>query len=52
MNADGSKVVDVTAQVGARVTVLSWVGWGLLFGGLILAFAGVTAVYFGAFRRP
>ena len=52
MNADGSKVVDVNAQVGARVTVLSWVGWGLLFGGLILAFAGVTTVYFGAFRRP
>ncbi|MCX6649072.1 MAG: zinc ribbon domain-containing protein [Candidatus Bathyarchaeota archaeon] len=52
MNADGSQAVNVDAQVGARVTVLSWVGWGLLFGGLILAFGGIAAVYFGAFRRP
>ena len=51
MNADGSPAVGVDAQVGARVTILSWVGWGLLFGGFILAFGGITALYFGVFRR-
>jgi hypothetical protein len=51
MNADGSKMVDIDAQVGARVTILKWVGWGLLLGGLMLAFAGLATVYFGAFRR-
>jgi hypothetical protein len=52
MNADGSKAVDVNAQVGARITVLSWVGWGLLIGGLTIAAIGVAAIYFGAIRRP
>ena len=51
MNADGSKMVDVNAQVGARVTILRWVGWGLLIGGLLVALAGVAAIYFGAIRR-
>lgn len=52
MNADGSKAVDVDAQVGARVTILSWVGWGLLLGGIMVALVGVAALYFGALRRP
>lgn len=51
MNADGSKVVDVDAQVGARVTILNWVGYGLMFGGIVLALIGLAAIYFGAFRR-
>lgn len=52
MNADGSKVIDVNAQVGARVTILKWIGWGMLFGGLVIALLGVIVMYFGAFRRP
>ncbi len=52
MNADGSKVVDADVQVGARVTILGWVGYGLMFGGLVLALIALAAVYFGAFRRP
>jgi len=44
--------VDVDAQVGARVTILSWVGWGLLLGGIMVALVGVAALYFGALRRP
>ena len=52
MNADGSKIVDVNAQVGARVTILRWVGWGLLIGGLLVALAGVAVVYFGAIQAP
>lgn len=51
MNADGSKAVDVDALVGARVTILNWIGWGLLFGGFIVAFVGVAVIYFGVFRR-
>lgn len=51
MNADGSKAVDVNAQVGVRVTVLSWVGYGLLIAGAILVALGVAAFYFGVFRR-
>jgi hypothetical protein len=52
MNADGSKAIDVNAQVGARVTILGWVGGGLLVGGLVIALLGVIVIYFGAFRRP
>jgi hypothetical protein len=51
MNADGSKAIDVNAQVGARVTILGWVGGGLLVGGLVIALLGVIVIYFGAFRR-
>ena len=52
MNADGSTAVDVNAQVGARVTILGWIGWGLLFAGFIFGLAGIAVIYFGAFRRP
>ena len=52
MNADGSKAIDVNAQVGARVTILKWIGWGMLIGGLVIALLGVIVIYFGAFRRP
>jgi hypothetical protein len=52
MNADGTKPVDLDAQVGARVTILNWVGYGLLIAGLLLALLSVAAIYFGIFRRP
>jgi len=51
MNADGSKGVDANVQVGARVTILSWIGWGLLIGGILVALIGVVIIYFGAIRR-
>ena len=51
MNADGQPGVDANVQVGARVTVLGWIGWGLLFGGLFVALIGVVIIYFGAIRR-
>ena len=52
MNADGSKVVDVDMQLGVRVTVLNWVGWGLIIGGVIAGLIGFVIVYYGAIRRP
>jgi hypothetical protein len=52
MNADGSSVVDENVQVGAHVAILSWVGWGLLFAGLMVGLAGFAVLYLGAFRRP
>ncbi len=51
MNADGSKGVDANVQVGARVTILSWIGGGLLIGGLFVAMIGVVVIYFGVIRR-
>ncbi len=51
MNADGSKAVDVDLQLGVRVTVLNWVGWGMLVGGLIVGLIGFVVVYYGAIRR-
>lgn len=52
MNTDGSKSVDVNVQVGARATILTWIGWGMLIGGLVIALVSVIILYFGAFRRP
>ena len=37
MNADGSRGVDVRADVGAKVPALEWISLGLLAGGLRLA---------------
>jgi hypothetical protein len=51
MNADGSKAVDANVQVGARVTILNWIGWGLFIGGLLVALIGVIIIYFGAIHR-
>lgn len=51
MNADGSKVVDLDMQLGVRVTVLNWVGWGLVIGGIIAGLVGFIIVYYGAIRR-
>ena len=51
MNADGSQGVDANVQVGARVTILSSIGWGLLIGGFLVALVGVVIIYFGAIHR-
>lgn len=51
MNADGSKGVDANVQVGARVPILNWIGWGLLIGGFLAAMVGVVIIYFGAIHR-
>jgi hypothetical protein len=51
MNADGSQGVDANVQVGARVTILSPIGWGLLIGGFLVALVGVVIIYFGAIHR-
>jgi hypothetical protein len=51
MNADGTKGINADVQVGARVTILSWIGWGLLIGGVLVAMVGVVIIYFGAIRR-
>ena len=51
MNADGSKVLDATIQIGARIAIFSWTGWGIVFSGIIVASLGVAIIYFGAIRR-
>ncbi|MDP2900108.1 MAG: zinc-ribbon domain-containing protein [Candidatus Bathyarchaeota archaeon] len=52
MNADGSNAVAVDMQLGARVTILNWIGWGLIIGGIIAGLIGFIIVYYGAIRRP
>jgi hypothetical protein len=51
MNADGSRGVDVRADVGAKVPALEWISLGLLVGGLVL-FGGAVALLVFAVRRP
>jgi hypothetical protein len=51
MNADGSKEVNADVQVGVRVTILSWISWGLLIGGILVALVGIVIIYFGAIHR-
>jgi Domain of unknown function (DUF4389) len=51
MNADGSRGVDVRADLGAKVPALAWIATGLLVGGLVLL-AGGAALLVVAVRRP
>ncbi|MGD0802997.1 MAG: zinc-ribbon domain-containing protein [Candidatus Bathyarchaeia archaeon] len=51
MNADGSKEVNADVQVGVRVTILSWISWGLLIGGILVALVGIIIIYFGAIHH-
>jgi len=51
MNADGSAGVDIEAQLGARLPVLSSVGVGLMVGGLVLLFVGGIIFWRGLFPR-
>jgi hypothetical protein len=51
MNADGSRGVDVRADVGAKVPALEWIAAGLLAGGLVLL-GGAVALQVFAVRRP
>ncbi|GAB3744076.1 hypothetical protein GCM10027598_78050 [Amycolatopsis oliviviridis] len=50
MNADGSPVVDVRAEAGATVPMLSWYAWSLLLIGAA-ALAGAVAVVAVAVAR-
>jgi hypothetical protein len=51
MNADGSRGVDVRADVGAKAPALEWISLGLLAGGLVLL-GGAVALLVFAVRRP
>jgi hypothetical protein len=51
MNADGSRGVDVRADIGAKVPALEWISLGLLAGGLVLL-GGAAALLVFAVRRP
>jgi len=51
MNSDGSKNVDVSVQIGAKVPILRGVGTGLLIGGIILGFIGALILYNFLLRR-
>jgi hypothetical protein len=44
MNADGSAGVDVQADVGAQVPVLTWVGVGLLVAGAVLLLGAAVPI--------
>jgi hypothetical protein len=45
MNSDGTKNVDVSVQLGAKIPILRGIGVGLLVGGVILGFIGALIVY-------
>jgi Domain of unknown function (DUF4389) len=51
MNADGSRGVDVRADVGAKVPALEWIAAGLLASSLVLL-GGAVALLLFAVRRP
>lgn len=50
MNADGSKGVDIAANVGAEAPVLGAVAWMLVGSGVVLLFIGIAFIA-GAIRR-
>ena len=50
MNADGQPVLDIGANLGARIPALLWIALGLLLAGAILA-AGGGLLIAGAFRK-
>jgi hypothetical protein len=51
MNADGSKGVDIVANVGARVPSLIWIAIGLLIAGGLFLLGGVALILFGIRER-
>lgn len=51
MNSDGSKNVDVSVQLGAKIPILRGIGVGLLVGGIIMGFLGALIVYNYLIRR-
>ena len=51
MNADGSRPVAIEVSVGAKASIILWIGVGLLVFGALLAVGGGVAVYYGAQER-
>jgi hypothetical protein len=51
MNADGSQPVAIEVSVGAKASIILWIGVGLLVLGALLAVGGGFAVYYGAQER-
>jgi len=51
MNADGSRGVDATLQLGARFPILAWLPRLLLAMGGLLGAGGTLLIYFGYARR-
>ncbi len=51
MNADGSRGVDMRADLGAKVPAMGWIATGLLVGGTVLLAGAVTLLVL-AVRRP
>ena len=51
MNADGSRNVDVRANVGANVPILSTIAWVALGVGALLLLAAGGLVFLGARKR-
>ena len=52
MNADGSAGVITDVSVGAKASIILWIGIGLLVFGAILAVGGGFLIYYGAQTRP
>ena len=52
MNEDGSAGVITNVSVGAKVSIILWIGVGLLVLGAILAVGGGFLIYYGAQTRP
>ncbi len=51
MNADGSRAVDATVTLGANLSSLGWVGYGLLIGGFFMLVIAGVLLWFGLARR-
>jgi hypothetical protein len=51
MNADGGAGVVTNVSVGAKVSIILWIGVGLLVLGAILAVGGGFLIYYGAQTR-
>ena len=51
MNDDGSAGVDLSIELGAKVSWLIWVGVGLLVGGAVATIGGSLMIYFAVRRK-
>ncbi len=51
MNADVLKDIDIDAQLGAKIPILSGIGDGLIVAGIVGLVAACLIIYYGAVRR-